>query len=128
MRMILGGVFDAFPKLKIMLGHLGETMPFLMERLDHLYRIPDLKPYRPSIQRIPSEVLRQNVYITTSGRFFAPALRYVLEVMGEDRVLFASDYPMESLLDATRFIQDSDLSNQTKQKIFSINAKNLNLI
>ncbi|HEN4793452.1 TPA: amidohydrolase family protein, partial [Legionella pneumophila] len=110
------------------LGHLGETMPFLMERLDHLYRIPDLKPYRPSIQRIPSEVLRQNVYITTSGRFFVPALRYVLEVMGEDRVLFASDYPMESLLDATRFIQDSDLSNQTKQKIFSINAKNLNLI
>ncbi|MGX6643297.1 amidohydrolase family protein, partial [Legionella pneumophila] len=48
--------------------------------------------------------------------------------LGEDRVLFASDYPMESLLDATRFIQDSDLSNQTKQKIFSINAKNLNLI
>ncbi|HCJ4400970.1 TPA: amidohydrolase [Legionella pneumophila] len=128
MRMILGGVFDAFPKLKIMLGHLGETMPFLMERLDHLYRIPDLKAYRPSIQRIPSEVLRQNVYITTSARFFVPALRYVLEVMGEDRVLFASDYPMESLLDATRFIQDSDLSNQTKQKIFSINAKNLNLI
>ncbi|MFO2972505.1 amidohydrolase family protein [Legionella pneumophila serogroup 10] len=111
-----------------MLGHLGETMPFLMERLDHLYHIPDLKPYRPSIQRIPSEVLRQNVYKTTSGRFFVPALRYVLEVMGEDRVLFASDYPMESLLDATRFIQDSDLSNQTKQKIFSINARNLNFI
>lgn len=72
MRMILGGIFDAFPKLKIMLGHLGETMPFLMERLDHLYHIPDLKPYRPSIQRIPSEVLRQNVYKTTSGRFLFP--------------------------------------------------------
>ncbi|KGP64261.1 5-carboxyvanillate decarboxylase [Legionella norrlandica] len=128
MRMILGGVFDAFPKLKIMLGHLGETMPFLMERLDHLYRIPELKSYRPDIQRIPSEVLRQNVYVTTSGRFFNPALRYIIEAMGEDRVLFASDYPMESLTEAVQFINESDLSNHTKEKIFSVNAKNLNFV
>lgn len=125
MRMILGGVFDQFPNLKIILGHLGETMPFLMERLDHLYRIPLLKNYRPNIKRIPSEVLKQNVYVTTSGRFYTPALKYIIEAMGEDRVLFASDYPMESMAESVDFIKNSGLSPDVINKIYSENAKRL---
>lgn len=125
MRMILGGVFDQFPKLKIILGHLGETMPFLMERLDHLFRVPEFKRNRQELKRIPSEVLKQNVYITTSGRFFTPALNYAIEAMGEDRMLFASDYPMESLQESVDFVKNAGLSQTVRDKIYFENAKRL---
>ncbi|KTD18450.1 amidohydrolase family protein [Legionella jordanis] len=122
MRMILSGVFDRFPRLKIILGHLGETLVFLMERLDHMYRYPDLKSSRPAIQRIPSEVLKENVYITTSGRFYVPALHYVIKAMGEDRILFATDYPMESMEESVAFIENAMLPKEVQQKIFSENG------
>lgn len=123
MRMILGGVFDQFPKLQIILGHLGETMPFLNERLDHMYKNRSLKANIPDIKRIPSEVLHQNVFITTSGRFYTPTLKYVIETMGEDHVLFASDYPMESMKESVDFIMKADIADSTKEKIFFKNAQ-----
>jgi predicted TIM-barrel fold metal-dependent hydrolase len=123
MRMILNGVFDEFPNLQIILGHLGETLPFLNERLDYMYRVPSLKPYRPAIKKIPSEVLHENIWITTSGRFYTPALNYATEVLGEERVLFATDYPMEGMEESVKFITQADLSDEMKEKIFFRNAE-----
>ncbi|MES2218446.1 MAG: amidohydrolase family protein [Pseudomonadota bacterium] len=128
MRMILAGVFDQFPKLKIILGHLGETLPFLMERLDHMYRTPIFEKYRPTLKQKPSDYLRENFYITTSGRFFTPTLKYVVEVMGADRVLFASDFPYESMEESVAFIQDSGLPRKTIDKIFHQNAIDLGFV
>jgi hypothetical protein len=125
MRMILAGVFDQFPNLQIIIGHLGETLPFLMERLDHMYRAPNLIPYRPRIKRVPSYILQQNIYVTTSGRFYTPALDYTIKTLGEDRILFATYYPMESMEEGVEFIMESDLPLATKEKIFSGNARRL---
>ncbi len=128
MRMILAGVFDEFPHLKIILGHLGETMPFLMERLDFSYtnealgHEPEFVKIRPKIKKLPSEVLRENVYVATSGRFYHPVLEYTVQAMGADSVLFASDYPYESLPKSVNFIKESKLSNDIIQKICIDNA------
>lgn len=124
MRMILGGVFDEFPNLRIMLGHLGETLPFLMERLDFTFDKPWFsKEDRPQLKRKPSEVLRQNVYITVSGRFYEPALHYTIEAMGCSHVLFASDHPYETMQESVNFIKNAKLSDTEKSLIFSENAK-----
>ncbi len=123
MRMILGGVFDQFPKLKIILGHLGETMPFLMERLDFLYKHPQFANGRPNIKKWPSHVLCENVYVGTSGRFYKPALEFVIKAMGPEKMLFASDYPYESLPETMAFIKNADLPVNTLKKLAYENAK-----
>ena len=111
-----------------MLGHLGETLPFLMERLDFTF----VKPWfsvadRPNLKRIPSEVLRQNIYVTVSGRYYEPALRYTLEAMGSDHVLFASDYPYEDISESVNFIKNAKISDEVRNHIFYKNAKTFNI-
>ncbi|MCI5052599.1 MAG: amidohydrolase family protein [Simkaniaceae bacterium] len=126
MRMILGGVFDRFPKLQIIMGHLGETMPYLMERLDFTF----VKAWfnandRPELKRLPSEVLKENVYVTTSGRFYDPAIHLTIDSMGSDRILFGSDYPYESMEESVEYIKNSKLPDENKEKIFYKNASAL---
>lgn len=135
LRMIYAGVFDQFPKLNIILGHMGETLPFLMpERIDWSYVNPNISKLqgfineRPTIKRTPSQVMLQNMYITTSGRFSKPLLEYVLTVMGEDRVMLATDYPYESLEQSMNFIRGCGLPDKTFQKICSGNAARLGII
>ncbi len=129
LRMILAGVFDRFPRLRIIMGHLGETMPFLMERLDFTFDKPWFnKQDRPQLNRKPSEVLRENVYVTVSGRYYEPALRYTLEAMSSQHVLFASDHPYEDLQDSVNFIKNANISEIDKQNIFYKNAQLLNFI
>lgn len=128
MRMILAGVFDRFPNLKIILGHLGETLPFLNERLDHMFRTEVFRKYRPTIKRLPSEVLHNNIYITTSGRFCSETLKYVIDVMGEDRVLLATDYPYEAMPESVKFVTEANLSDDVINKICFGNAKKLGFV
>ena len=90
MAMIVNGVFDRFPDLKIILGHMGEILPFWAWRIDHRLRMEG-KPELAKVQ----QALASNFYVTISGFNHTPALRHVLAVMGVDRVLCASDYPME---------------------------------
>ena len=135
LRMIYAGVFDQFPKLNIILGHMGETLPFLLpERIDWAYANPNISKVhgfikeRPAIKRIPSEVLLQNLYVTTSGRFSKPLLEYVLKIMGEDKVLLATDYPYESLGQSMDFIRGCGLADSVFQKICSGNAGRLGIM
>ncbi len=134
LRMIYAGVFDQFPKLTIILGHMGETLPFLMpERIDWAYANPNISKLsgfikeRPAIKRTPSQVILENTYVTTSGRFSKPLLEYVLQVMGEDRVMLATDYPYENLEQSMNFIRGCGLPDKTFQRICSGNAARLGI-
>jgi len=96
LRLILAGVFDEFPRLRLVLGHLGEGIPYYLDRIDNRYRAqPRLVPAINQLQRLPSEYFREHFWITSSGANWAPAVRFCQQVLGVDRVLFAVDYPFE---------------------------------
>ena len=103
------------------------------ERIDWFYHNPQISivpgfiKERPTIKRTPAQVLVENFYVTTSGRFSKHLLEYTLKVMGEDRVMLATDYPYESLDESMKFIRESGLSDQMLQKICSGNAKKLGI-
>ena len=134
LRMIYAGVFDQFPKLTIILGHMGETLPFLMpERLDWAYANPNISTLpgfiaqRPAIKKTPNEVMRDNVYVTTSGRFSKSLMEYTLKIMGEDRIMLATDYPYEDLNQSMNFIRGCGLSASVLEKICCGNAEKLGI-
>lgn len=134
LRMIYAGVFDAFPKLTIVMGHLGETIPFLVpDRIDWSYVNPNISilpgfiKQRPAIKKTPSEVILENIYITTSGRFSKAALEFAIKVMGEDHVMLATDYPYEDINQSMEFIRGCQLSKEIVQKICSGNASKLGI-
>lgn len=134
LRMIYAGVFDQFPKLTIILGHMGETLPFLIpDRIDWAYANPNISKLpgfiqeRPNIKRTPAQVMLENVYVTTSGRFSKPLLEYTLKIMGENRIMLATDYPYEDLNQSMNFIRGSGLPDKTLQSICFENAKNLGI-
>jgi 2,3-dihydroxybenzoate decarboxylase len=118
-RMVLSGVFDAHPRLKIILGHLGETLPFLVWRVDQSLSRPGQK--RMSFR----EVFCNNFYITTSGNFSNPALLCCVMEMGIDHIMFGVDWPLVKNLLATRWMETVPLCDEDKVKILSGNAKRL---
>lgn len=118
-RMVLSGVFEAYPGLKIILGHLGEALPFLVWRIDHALARPGQKglSFR--------DVFCRHFYITTSGNFSNPALLCCVMEMGVDRILFAVDWPFVPNPPAVRWMQTVPLCDEDKAKILSGNAKRL---
>jgi len=117
MRLIVNGVFDEFPDLKIVLGHLGEALPFWVYRIDYMWR--------GKLERKPSEYLKQNFVITTSGVNFHPTLQYCHGVMGADRIMFAIDYPYQETQEAVQFMIGAPLPAGDVDKIASRNAESL---
>jgi 2,3-dihydroxybenzoate decarboxylase len=118
-RLVLSGVFEKHPKLKIILGHLGETLPFLVWRVDHTLARPGQKSV--SFR----DVFCNNFYVTTSGNFSNPALLCCVMEMGIDRILFAVDWPFVMNPPATRWMEGVPLCDEDKAKILSGNAKRL---
>jgi predicted TIM-barrel fold metal-dependent hydrolase len=116
-RMVLSGVFDTHKRLKIILGHLGETLPFLVWRIDQALSRPGQKSL--SFR----EVFCGNFYITTSGNFSDPALLCCLMEMGADRILFAVDWPFMENRPATEWLAAAPLCDEDKAKILGGNAK-----
>ncbi|WDF74523.1 amidohydrolase family protein [Novosphingobium sp. KACC 22771] len=129
LRMITAGVFDRFPRLKLVLGHMGEALPFWLYRLDFMHgaqvrsgRYDVLKP----LQRGPvSAYLRENVWITCSGMAWEPAIRFSQDVLGVDRVLYAMDYPYQCPADEVRALDAMGLADDDKKRFFQTNAENL---
>ena len=120
MRLICSGVFDQYPKLTIILGHLGEALPYWLWRIDNMWQMRAF-PNRP--KRLPSEYFQDNFYISTSGMFWEPPLLCACMAMGADRILFAVDYPIESNEKAVRFMETVSISKSDKEKIYHINAE-----
>ena len=118
-RLVLSGVFERHPKLKIILGHLGETLPFLVWRVDHALNRPGQKSM--SFR----DIFCNNFYVTTSGNFSNPALLCCVMEMGIDHILFAVDWPFVANPPATNWMEGVPLCDADKAKILSGNAKRL---
>ena len=128
MRLMYGGVFDEFPRLRVIIGHLGEGLPFFFERVDWAYLRPFDPNLRPKISKKPSEYLRSNVFLTTSGNYYGPAFRCTVEAFGIDRILLGTDYPYEETDDCMRFIERMNLSEEDRDKIYFLNAKRMGIV
>jgi predicted TIM-barrel fold metal-dependent hydrolase len=127
MRLIYSGLFDRHPGLQFILGHLGEGLPYIMKRMDWAYVRPFDPGARPKISRKPSEYMKSNVYITTSGNYYRPAFVCALESMGIDRILLGTDYPYEDMQECIRFIEGLGLTEEGKNKIYRENASGLGI-
>lgn len=122
-RLIVGGVFDELPDLTIVLGHMGENIPWSLYRLDWMHGHARVAMDRPKLKQRPSDYFRQNFYITTSGVNWDPPLLYAISVLGADRVMFAVDYPYQETLEAVKFMNDAPISEADRALIFHRNAE-----
>ena len=122
LRLVFAGVFDAYPKLKIILGHLGEGLPFAMHRLDEHTAAAAA---RRGLKRRPIEYLKENLLVTTSGNWFEPAFQCTLAALGADKILFAVDWPYEANKTGTEFLKKISVSDEQREKIAYGNAERL---
>lgn len=122
LRMIMSGVFDRFPRLTIVLGHMGELIPLHLWRLDYMGRS---YAERAGLKLKPSEYFKRNFCITTSGVEDDHTLRYCIEQLGADRILWAIDYPYQISESATKWMNEAPISDQDKEKIFHLNAERI---
>ena len=118
-RLVLSGVFEKHPKLKFILGHLGEGLPFLLWRINNGLARPGQKPVQFR------DIFSAHFSITTSGFFSDPALLLCVQEMGIDRILFAVDYPFEANAPGPEWLARVPLCDEDKAKIASGNAKRL---
>jgi 5-carboxyvanillate decarboxylase len=129
MRLICSGVFDIYPKLKIILGHLGEALPFWLWRLDSRLQEergdPASAEVYKNLKKNPSQYFKDNFFVTTSGMFWEPVLKFTSAVLGTDKVLFAADYPYESIKEAAEFIDSISMGDNDKEQICHLNAERL---
>jgi 2,3-dihydroxybenzoate decarboxylase len=118
-RLLLCGVFDQFPGLTIVLGHMGEGLPFWLNRLDTISARMGLE----TIKRKPSEYFLDNFVITTSAMFWDPILKLSMEVLGPERIMFGVDYPYAPSEVATKWLDAAPISDEDKRKIYATNAE-----
>jgi 2,3-dihydroxybenzoate decarboxylase len=123
LRLVFSGLFDRFPRATVMLGHLGETLPFLLWRFDSRAKLYGVKLAKP-----PSAYIRENIVVTTSGMCSAEPLNCTLAALGTDRVMFGADYPFESAHEAGEFLDRVAIAEPVREAVASGNAeKYLNL-
>lgn len=114
---ITSGALDRFPNLKIVIGHMGEGLPYFMYRLDYK------QGQARGLQRRISDYLKDNIYVTTSGMAWEPAIKFAQEVLGTGHVMYAMDYPYE--FDAEQVVVTDELaiSDEAKRKLYQLNAE-----
>jgi predicted TIM-barrel fold metal-dependent hydrolase len=120
LRMVLGGVFDRHPELTLVIGHMGEMLPFMLERVDD-----NLPPRVTGLAGLPSEYVLRNVHITTSGLFSVPPLLCALMVFGVERIMFSVDWPYASNDAGRRLLDTAPLSPADLERIAHRNADRL---
>jgi predicted TIM-barrel fold metal-dependent hydrolase len=122
LRLILSGLFDEYPRLKVILGHLGEGLPFLLDRIDEALKRPGNRGESGFSFR---DTFCEHFYVTTSGFFSTPALLCTILEMGIDRVLFSVDWPFVENEPGVKWMENVPLSNEDKEKMYNGNAKKL---
>jgi 5-carboxyvanillate decarboxylase len=128
LRIIVAGVFDRFPKLKIVIGHTGEGLPFWLYRLDFMHtasvkaqRYESQKPLKKKL----SDYIRENIYVTNSGVAWEPSIMLCHKVLGPDHVLYAMDYPYQFVPEEVKICDSLPMSDLDKKKFFQTNAEKL---
>lgn len=120
LRIMFAGVFDAFPRLKIILGHLGEGLPFAMHRLnDHSI----LSARRRGLKKTPLQYIHDHLLVTTSGNWYEPAFVCTALALGCDNILFAVDWPYESNRSGIEFLRRLPISDTDRAKLAHLNAE-----
>ncbi|QNI58792.1 hypothetical protein SynBIOSU31_01925 [Synechococcus sp. BIOS-U3-1] len=122
LRLIVKGVFEKHPNAKVILGHMGENLPFYLWRLDSRY---SSTRYRGDISTPPSDVFRQNFFITTSGVCDDAALQCSIATLGAERIMFSTDYPYEDIELAGRWIEQAAIDPLAKTMICRDTARTL---
>lgn len=117
-RMILSGVFDKLPGLKIISGHWGEDIPMFLERISHL-----LPPEMTRLNKTVFDYYKENIHITPSGIMSNISLDAFVKYLGADRIIFSEDYPYRRSPDYAEFLWNSDLSDEDKYMIARGNAE-----
>ncbi|SDQ16451.1 amidohydrolase family protein [Actinopolyspora saharensis] len=124
LRLILSGLLDRYPDVNIVLGHLGEGLPFTLPRVEHR-----LRHQRPEThgahEKPPTEYLRNNFYLTTSGVFRTQALLNTMLEVGTDRLLFSVDYPYESMDELAPWFDECPISETDRAKLGRTNSEKL---
>jgi predicted TIM-barrel fold metal-dependent hydrolase len=120
LRLIVSGVFDRFPKLKVIIGHMGENLPFSLVRADTV-----LGHTTKHLKRRPADYFHEHFYVTTSGYFTVPPFLCALQVVGADRILFSVDYPFSPNTVGRNFLNALPVSPQDREKISHGNAEKL---
>lgn len=126
LRLIVSGVFDRFPKLTLVIGHLGEALPYWLFRIDFMHhRMVSANRYAgvKKLQRKPSEYFKENVYITTSGMAWEPPILYAQSVLGVERVMYAMDYPYQFVPEEVAVTDNLPISPDDKKKLYQTNAE-----
>ena len=128
LRIIISGAFDRFPRLKIVVGHCGEALPFWLYRLDFMHnamvraeRYDNVKPLHKKI----SDYLRDNVWMTTSGMAWEPAILFIRSVIGADHVMYAMDYPYQFVAEEVDAMDSLPLSEAELKAFYQTNAESV---
>jgi 2,3-dihydroxybenzoate decarboxylase len=120
LRLVFAGVFERYPKARLVLGHMGETLPFSLWRFDSRWQVCNRGGR--TLPQPPSFYVRRNIAITTSGVCSDSSLRCALDAMGDSNVMFSIDYPFEKTDLAAQFIESAQLSDRERVKVASENA------
>jgi predicted TIM-barrel fold metal-dependent hydrolase len=125
-RMILRGVFDRFPNLQVIIGRMGECLPFMMGRLEERWSgMHAVMDFEPLFKRPIREYFKSNIHITTSGFFDNEPLQCALSVLGADRIMLATDYPFSSNARMRKFIDSAPIAEADRAAIAHGNAERL---
>jgi len=125
LRMIVRGVFDTFPKLKIIMGHYGEALPFLVDRVDRAYMQNHWRPNAEigsGSKEWASYYLKRNLWVTTSGNYLPAAFFCTRDGIGMDKILLGTDFPYEDMSDCMGFLKGLTLTDDEKMKLYEENA------
>lgn len=123
--LITAGVFDRFPGLKLVIGHAGEGIPYMLYRIDYMQRVVREGRGARKLERRPSDYMKENVYITSSGMAWEPAIEFAQQTLGVDRVLYAMDYPYQADADEVRALDAMSMPASHKKQFFQTNAERL---
>ena len=128
MGLIFSGAFDRFPKLRLVIGHMGECLPLQLYRFDWMQGNADGRPhlrdgYQVKLQHPVSYYFKNNIWITTSGVAWEPASKFCMDVLGPERVLYAMDYPYQQGSDEVAAYDGMQLSAQHKKMLMQENAE-----
>lgn len=126
MRIVMKGTLDKYPKLRIILGHMGEFFPFILSRMDNRFELGKRLKVDPMLKyekTFTQYFKNKNIIMTTSGIDDAVTLETALKSVGVDNIMFGTDFPYEAFENEVKFIENLNISEEDKQKIFHANAE-----